>query len=1240
MKNLSYLGNNLWSDKLSDFSKNFVPPKGSDSPLIYFVGEAPGYEEDKQGKPFVGRAGQFLDATLEDLNINMNDIRIFNAIPFRPISRDKGKIYNRPPTSLEIEHHRGSLIEDIKKTKPKCIVALGSVALKALKTEAGSMGSLRGRRLKSFDSGINGSIIYGTYHPSFILRTGGKKSPYYGTFKDDLNLVVSPDSDNRVDLSTRPYETFDVFKHLDRFLEKFSIYDEIVMDYETSGLDLYAKDFRLAGISFSSLDGVAGYLKFYDFENFMLEDQTFKVSSKITDFLKSRKRIIVYNASYEINVTRRFFSGIPNSKFYDVMSGIIAFHPKRFPQESYTLKDTFGRICPTILASDWTSKLLEYRSLINQLTRVVYPKHGATHKEVAVSNLKRLIDAKSKSFGASSFQQNNYSISSLVPETESISSSKSIEEKLFSYFPLLDRETIVRNLSLSILNFIDKNLKESTYPLTHFPLKVCSGYAILDSLATKELYLSITKESSNYEKGSSIMDIYNIQSIMAADLTRGGLAWDDEKAEEIKIKYGVLALQALKSLILHKSIQEVLGKNDKAWLEKQPVNTKDEDAQAYNLADDKGKEAILARRTEDRLLSVQTSTDIPQLKSIFNPASFLQVKEIILPAVYTPKVIFCRLIRAVARHYSYSSDGCREWYPFLTSIYEEMLEAKTFEARVNMVRNLIFKTKEANSLFNQKYSVALQNEGRYLESCNWDKWDKTDKKGNFLLARNNSKIKPKYLSYNDVRLINSIRLEKFASCRAELIEDWYNAIVETYHANLDDENTWIDEFGVIYYFRLYKKIMKSMTSYIDSSIGRSNVHIVNKKVLLDNSFPYTLARYGERDIDKEKELYLLRGTYLPNMADTKRWRSGLHTLSWNTELMDIRIPKFDNGIRIKWDYSQMEVVVLATLAQDNTLLETFREGKDIHMFVAEKIFGIPKEKISEAMRRFAKGATFSILYGKSPQAFATSFMSDDLKSAEDLFSSFFDSFPKIQEWIFASRRSAIKDGYVRTMFGDKIYIDRPLEILDLPEHIIELFIVGNKKAQIKSGLSFEAIRNINTTLRLAQNYPIQSTASTLAALGIYRSAKLAEDSGLSVSLDCFTHDAGEVSLKMKDLPQILNIIYTQSIDSLREDFGDIPVNIDFQIAIRSNHSLSISNIDINERKMAFAFSGKLAGASEIFDRMRSQNIKIDFNGGLKNYTKQISYNELFTSNRGYTMDVGKDIPMVKGKVVADFSNAI
>ena len=138
---------------------------------LVFVGEAPGADEDEQGLPFVGRAGQLLTKIIEAMGMTRDQVFICNVLKCRPPN-------NRPPAPNEVVNCRPFLKRQIELIKPKVICALGNHAVKALLQTEQGISALRG----TFQE-YEGIPVMCTYHPAYLLRSPGEKGKVWADMK-------------------------------------------------------------------------------------------------------------------------------------------------------------------------------------------------------------------------------------------------------------------------------------------------------------------------------------------------------------------------------------------------------------------------------------------------------------------------------------------------------------------------------------------------------------------------------------------------------------------------------------------------------------------------------------------------------------------------------------------------------------------------------------------------------------------------------------------------------------------------------------------------------------------------------------------------------------------------------------------------------------------------------------------------------------------------------------------------
>ena len=158
---------NLKNCDLKKGAKNIVFSDGNPKSKIMLIGEAPGANEDQEGLPFVGRAGQLLDKMLSAINLDRNKVYISNIINYRPPD-------NRRPTEEEIKRYLPFITKHIEIIDPKIIVLLGSTAMNALVGDSIVISKMRGKWMEKQFGSCKTSIII-TFHPAFLMRQPAQK---------------------------------------------------------------------------------------------------------------------------------------------------------------------------------------------------------------------------------------------------------------------------------------------------------------------------------------------------------------------------------------------------------------------------------------------------------------------------------------------------------------------------------------------------------------------------------------------------------------------------------------------------------------------------------------------------------------------------------------------------------------------------------------------------------------------------------------------------------------------------------------------------------------------------------------------------------------------------------------------------------------------------------------------------------------------------------------------------------
>jgi len=255
---------------------------------------------------------------------------------------------------------------------------------------------------------------------------------------------------------------------------------------------------------------------------------------------------------------------------------------------------------------------------------------------------------------------------------------------------------------------------------------------------------------------------------------------------------------------------------------------------------------------------------------------------------------------------------------------------------------------------------------------------------------------------------------------------------------------------------------------------------------------------------EHRELSKLKSTYvdaLPEAVDSKTGR--VHTSysqtgavtgrlsSSNPNLQNIPI-RTEEGRRVRngfiaakgnvllsVDYSQIELRIVAHMAQDESMLAAFRAGQDIHATTAAAIYGIPLEQVTKEMRRHAKAINFGLIYGMSSFGLMRS-TELTLAEAENFVKAYFQQFPGVKKYLDGIRELAAKQGYVETLLGRRRYFPA---------------LQGKQNVQQKNREEREAI-----------NAPIQGTAADIMKIAMLHIPSALKKAKLNAQMLLQVHD--------------------------------------------------------------------------------------------------------------------------------------
>jgi DNA polymerase-1 len=302
-----------------------------------------------------------------------------------------------------------------------------------------------------------------------------------------------------------------------------------------------------------------------------------------------------------------------------------------------------------------------------------------------------------------------------------------------------------------------------------------------------------------------------------------------------------------------------------------------------------------------------------------------------------------------------------------------------------------------------------------------------------------------------------------------------------------------------------------------------------------------------RELLRHRELAKLLGTYvdaLPGMVNplTGRVHTKLHQAAVASGRLASNDPNLQNipirteeGRAIRgafvpeagWmlldaDYSQIELRVVAALAQDPILLGAFASGEDIHRRTAAEVMGLPMAEVTAEQRSAAKAVNFGLLYGQGAFALAAQLRISQ-KEAKAFIERYFERMPRVAAWIEATKEQALKDGFVRTCWGRV----RPIPELES----------SNKQLQAQG-------------LRVAVNTVVQGTAADLMRRAMVRLHRALKTEGLRARLLLQVHDELLVEAPPEELALVAKLL--QAAMEGADDLGPLEVKLAAEVRSGKN----------------------------------------------------------------------------------------
>jgi DNA polymerase I len=216
------------------------------------------------------------------------------------------------------------------------------------------------------------------------------------------------------------------------------------------------------------------------------------------------------------------------------------------------------------------------------------------------------------------------------------------------------------------------------------------------------------------------------------------------------------------------------------------------------------------------------------------------------------------------------------------------------------------------------------------------------------------------------------------------------------------------------------------------------------------------------------------------------------------------------------DYSQIELRVLAHLAEDPGLIDAFERGLDVHTVTAAKVFGLPESEVDAPQRRFAKVVNYGLAYGMEAYGLGQR-LGIPTDEAREILDNYFDGFPNVREFMVSTVREAKQRGYTTTIFG------RRRQITELSSDNFRIRQMGE---------------------RMAQNAPVQGSAADVFKLAMIDVDRALDDGGFRTQMLLTVHDELVFEVPLEERAEVEPLIRT-TMETVTELKVPLAVDIGF-----------------------------------------------------------------------------------------------
>lgn len=1138
--------------------------KGVENPElveVYIIDEKVHEEDQESGYPLSGPRGAMVCSLLGSMSL-----------------LDKARIANWQGNGPEV------VKEDILRCNPKVVVGLGSTLMNHFVTTGRKITDMSGEVVDISIEGQNFKYLV-LMSPSYVLNRP-EDTDIAIKFSQDLykawQICAGEFRDILAEKEVLSAHSFEEFKEI--YESRFLNDTRVAYDIETNARPIYYSGSRIIGFSIGNkTSGV--YVSVDSLEFHMSEDEENKVwDYLINDVFEKKDKLIIHNTMYERPYTL-YCKGyeIEYDKAEDtlVMARLL-----KGSKEGAGLKYQAQK---NLHYPDWETDLSTYisgfRDVVNRICFGPKKFSGLASKMI------------NKELSVFDFCKGEevYDSLSKVDQEEVDSIVYKLKKPMIDLYTESEINDLGKLLTEKIVEVVNQGgIVDSTIPYNYIPDRVLCKYGAIDSISTYDLceYFEnmMDKDSTDTVDLHKGYQNWREHMYVAYIMERNGMYWDEELVKQDEIFLTDQATRCLKIMLKSPLFRPFISEACE-WKYK-PIILSDylpmiASMQGYTVEYShetekyiikyNGKRVAKGRLSDIEIPSsfesqyyeilysmfyeeVDKATHYEELKSIYNPSSSTQV-DIPRKILITPRLQMGG--RIVQLNTLATSPEFEEIIDQLPIVDQKFLKTASLCADASKLKEdygkeWAQKRKDFFEGFSTMYNSPLKSQVTTPE----------------IVEILNEKVPVVVESFDDGGII-----------------DIYNNIVVT-GIDQDDQSTWIPEFEWMINFRLFKKSQKILSSYINGSVGRESVVVVDKKDLQNGKHCVERKRPFEKNI-RDDEAYLLAAKWSPNTAETGRWRSAQHTVPWGSQVKKYYTSRFVGGTTLCPDYSQMEVRTLAAISKDENMLELFHSGKDFHTETAKKIYR--KDEVTTAERRFSKTATFSLLYGAMEESFARNYCKGDMEYAKMVYGGFFEAYPGVKKWVDERHKEVQRDHRVS---------------LELSNRFIPILPEGDGKGAL------------NSMLRKSQNYPIQAQSADLTGCVIFDLQKYIEENHMKSLVFMYVHDSIEVDVYPYELIQLVDKLKVLLNESPMRRMG-LPSKADVALGKSLGHEIEMENISYNEDFTDGVLELK-GYQDEIYETVENWKKAYETVEILEESWKEefVSMGELFILRKAYTPTLG------------------